>query len=261
MPSSMLSPSVSYYIRKLIRQNIDQLQSITPGNVTASADPLSDFSVLLEQTYQEPSELKAILQELETRVITHQTLASQGSRYRRELLSQETKIFELLGLQYQKPARQGKILVVDDMADNLNLLSRTLKREGYEIQTACTGQEALTILMGFTPDLILLDIVMPGMSGFEVCIQLKKSQRHSTIPIIFISAMNEVAHKVKAFELGGADYITRPFHIDEVLVRVAHQIDLTTIRKRLEDQNLRLQAEIQERRQMEIQLHQHLQNS
>lgn len=248
-----ISPTIAYYIRKLLRQNIDQLRSVVAPGAGMSADPLSNFDTVLESLYLEPSKIQATIQELETRALTHQSLSAQGTRYRKELKQQEEKIFWLLGFKYQKPVRQGKILLIDDTADNLNLLSRAMTREGYEVQTARSGREGLSTLMTFTPDLILLDILMPGMGGFEICAQLKKNQRYSPIPVIFISSMNETAEKVKAFEVGGADYVTKPFHLDEVLVRVAHQVDLTHTRKRIEAQNIRLQSEIQERQQAEEQ--------
>ncbi|MEO0540153.1 MAG: response regulator [Cyanobacteria bacterium P01_A01_bin.105] len=249
----ILPPTVAYYIRKLLRQNIDQLKSVLAKGAGMTADPMSDLDVVLDSLYLEEGRIKEVAQQLETLALSHQALTAQGNRYRREVQSHEEKIFWLLGFKYQKPPRQGKILVVDDTADSSQLLARSLGREGYEVQVARSGREALDQLLAFTPDLIFLDVVMPGLSGFEVCQELKKSHRHNRIPLIFISAIGEVEQKVKAFELGATDYITKPFHTDEVLIRTAYQIELVNMRKRLEEQNVRLQSEIQERQQVEEQ--------
>ena len=120
----------------------------------------------------------------------------------------------------------GKILIVDDRLDNLRLLSQILVGNGYEVRKAINGSTALMGLEKFLPDLILLDINMPGMDGYEVCQKLKSDRTYKQIPIIFLSASNEVNDKVRAFEVGGMDYITKPFQVPEVLARVETQIKL-----------------------------------
>jgi two-component system, NtrC family, sensor kinase len=122
------------------------------------------------------------------------------------------------------PAFKGNILIVDDVPNNLHLLAKILSKQGYKTRTAPDGQLALRSIELTPPDLILLDIMMPGMDGYKVCQALKNSAATKDIPIIFISALNEVFDKVKAFEVGGVDYITKPFQEQEVMVRVSNQL-------------------------------------
>jgi len=123
-------------------------------------------------------------------------------------------------------AGQANILVVDDTPANLNVLSSILTQQGYKVRPANSGELALMVVQHATPDLILLDIQMPGLDGFEVCRRLKEHDQTRDIPVIFISALDDVLDKVEAFEVGGADYITKPFQILEVLARVEHQLRL-----------------------------------
>ena len=101
---------------------------------------------------------------------------------------------------------KGNILVVDDIPANLHLLTTMLSKQGYQVQVATNGQLALTSAQSHPPDLILLDIMMPNMDGYEVCSRLKSSERTKDIPVIFISALNDTLDKVKAFDVGGADF-------------------------------------------------------
>jgi CheY-like chemotaxis protein len=126
------------------------------------------------------------------------------------------------------------ILAVDDVPENLKLLLNLLTPEGYKVRPASNGDEALDAVKSKKPDLILLDIKMPGMDGFEVCKRLKTDSQLNKIPIIFISALGETADKVKAFHAGGVDYITKPFQREEVLMRVQTHIELHRIRMNLE---------------------------
>lgn len=119
---------------------------------------------------------------------------------------------------------KGNILIVDDIPANLQLLAQILSQQGYKTRTAPDGKLALRSIELIPPDLILLDIMMPGMDGYKVCQALTASPKTKDIPVIFISALNEVFDKVKAFEVGGRDYITKPFHEQEVLARVSNQL-------------------------------------
>ena len=119
-----------------------------------------------------------------------------------------------------------RILLVDDQPDNLRLLSKMLSDAGYEVRRALSGALALRNVDAHPPDLILLDINMPELTGYEVCETLKSEAKTRNIPIIFLSASNSEQDKVKAFELGGVDYITKPFQVREVLARVATQLKL-----------------------------------
>jgi adenylate cyclase len=156
------------------------------------------------------------------------------------------------------PAAPQDILIVDDMPDNLRLLSTMLTCYGYHVRKAINGQLALQGAEISPPDLILLDINMPKMNGYQVCEKLKLSEKTKDIPVIFISALDDVMEKVKAFEVGGVDYITKPFQIEEVLARVQNQLSLRLLQSQLQlqarelhDRNSRLQEEIAERQRAE----------
>lgn len=118
------------------------------------------------------------------------------------------------------------ILIVDDSPENLRLLSRMLTRQGYEVRSAIHGSLALTAIQRMPPDLVLLDISMPDLDGYEVCAVLKANAATREIPVIFISAYGEALNKVKAFKAGGVDYITKPFQLEEVLVRIENQLHI-----------------------------------
>ena len=126
------------------------------------------------------------------------------------------------------------ILIVDDTSANLKTLTAILSKRGYQVRPALNGELALNTARKKPPDLILLDIRMPGMDGYEVCRRLKEDQHTRDIPVIFISALDESMDKVKAFELGGVDYITKPFQSEEVLARVKTHIELRQMRLDLE---------------------------
>ena len=118
------------------------------------------------------------------------------------------------------------ILIVDDTPANLTVLSAILGKRGYRVRPAINGALALKAAQKAAPDLILLDVQMPGLDGYEVCRQLKGDAQTRAIPVIFISALDDVLDKVEAFQVGGVDYITKPFQIEEVLARVENQLAL-----------------------------------
>ena len=142
-----------------------------------------------------------------------------------------------------KPGPQADILIIDDTPDNLRLLNQILARQ-YKVRLAPSGPIGLTAVRSVPPDLILLDIMMPGMSGYEVAEQLKADPVTHDIPIIFISALDDVDSKVQGFAVGGVDYVTKPFQEKEVLVRVNTHLSLRALYKQA-------QAELAERRQAE----------
>lgn len=153
------------------------------------------------------------------------------------------------------------ILIVDDIPANIQLLSQLLIENGYKVRKLISGQRALKAVELQAPDLILLDIKMPGMDGYEVCRQLKASEATCDIPIIFISALDDVFDKVKGFEAGGADYIIKPFEPVEVLARVSAPLKMQRLQQQLRcanvqlaTQNVQLSQEIQERQQAEANL-------
>jgi sigma-B regulation protein RsbU (phosphoserine phosphatase) len=137
----------------------------------------------------------------------------------------------------------GDILVVDDKPANLRLLSQTLAEKGYGVRTVTSGPRALESARTSPPDLILLDVRMPDMDGYEVCAHLKEDDRTANIPIIFISALDQVEDKVQAFRTGGVDYITKPFQVEEVLARTETHLALRRLQARLEKINQRMHRE------------------
>ncbi len=141
------------------------------------------------------------------------------------------------------------ILVVDDTPDNVRLLSSVLTDNGYRVCKALKGDMALTVCKNTLPDLILLDVMMPGMDGYEVCKCLKQQESTRQIPVIFLSALNEVEDKVKAFEVGGVDYISKPFQEAEVLSRVQTHLQIRELQINLEEKNLCLEQTIKEHQQ------------
>lgn len=143
----------------------------------------------------------------------------------------------------------NKILIIDDSPDHVSVLSKTLKQTGFKIFTAQDGQEGFSLAQEIHPDLILLDVIMPNMDGFEVCRQLKSQPSTQNIPVIFMTALTEIADKVKGFQAGAVDYITKPFQREEVVNRVLTQIKLHTLQQQLRAENF----EIQERLELAMQ--------
>ncbi|WP_225901149.1 diguanylate cyclase [[Leptolyngbya] sp. PCC 7376] len=139
---------------------------------------------------------------------------------------------------------KASILIVDDTPDNLRLLSDLLTRQNYKVRKAISGEMALKSIAEQPPDLILLDIQMPKMNGYEVCQCLKADEATAPIPVIFISALSEIVDKVKAFSVGAVDYIPKPFDENEVLARVNSQLQLQDLRVNLESKNHALKQAI-----------------
>ncbi len=144
-----------------------------------------------------------------------------------------------------------QILIIDDQPHNLRFLSDILIKEGYRVQRSISGELTVNANFHSPPDLILLDVVMPKMNGYEVCQRLKENEKTRGIPVIFLSILHEIDHKVKAFEVGGVDYITKPFQVEEVLARVKNQLTIQQLSKQLKEQNTQLQREVEVRKQTE----------
>jgi len=136
---------------------------------------------------------------------------------------------------------QIKVLVVDDQPSNLRLLSELLTAEGYQVYRAICGQLALNCAIANCPDLILLDIRMPKMNGHEVCQRLKATAKTAQIPVFFLSVLDDINDKLPAFRVGGADYIVKPFQVEEVLARIDKQVGLQKLQQQLKEQNAQLQ--------------------
>lgn len=146
---------------------------------------------------------------------------------------------------------KGNLLIVDDTPENLQVLSATLSEQGYQVRGVVKGKMAIRAAKSAQPDLILLDIRMPEMDGYQVCEHLKADPETRDIPVIFISAIDDVLDKVKAFRVGGVDYITKPFQVEEVLARVENQLMIRRLSQEVRDRNQELEQEIQERRKAE----------
>lgn len=153
-----------------------------------------------------------------------------------------------------KPDSLGDILVVDDVPENVQLLFDLLVERGYDVRRVINGRQALNAVRSDPPDLILLDIMMPQMDGYQVCRELKQSPDSREIPVIFLTALNEVSDLVKAFEVGGVDYINKPVEVTEVLTRVENQLSLVRHKRELAEKNEWLQREIRQRQCAEQQL-------
>lgn len=143
---------------------------------------------------------------------------------------------------------KGNVLVVDDNKDNVRFLVSALTREGYVVRPALDGPLALAAIQKEIPDLILLDVRMSDMDGYEVCEKLKADPDTRDVHIIFISALDDVTDKVRGFSVGGVDYITKPFQIEEVLARVHTHLELRNLQKALEDKNTHLERTNEELR-------------
>lgn len=141
----------------------------------------------------------------------------------------------------------ANILVVDDTPDNLRVLSASLMKRGYQVRCVKNGAMALITAKKAPPDLILLDIKMPEMDGYEVCEKLKADAHTREIPVIFLSALDDVFDKVKAFQVGGVDYITKPFQIEEIVVRIQHQLVLRAAKAEICQLNTELEQKVQQR--------------
>jgi two-component system sensor histidine kinase/response regulator len=127
-------------------------------------------------------------------------------------------------MNYYSPSAQANILIVDDSPDELRLLSNFLKRQGYHVRQALDGEMALLAIATRLPDLILLETSLPRLNGYEVCRCLKNDEKTQTIPLIFFGTLDETSERIKIFKLGGADYLLKPYHLEEVLVRIEYQL-------------------------------------
>jgi len=138
---------------------------------------------------------------------------------------------------HQVTPLKSRILVVDDIAKNLQVIGTMLRGEGYHVMPATSGAQALERVRAQVPDLILLDLMMPEMDGLEVCRRLKDGPPTESVPVIFLTASNEMEHLVQGFAVGAVDYVTKPFNAPELLARVRTHLELQQARRRLRDMN------------------------
>ncbi len=141
---------------------------------------------------------------------------------------------------------KGTILIVDDNSANLGVLSDALSQEGFEVEPEKSGKMALERVKYAQPDLILLDVMMPEIDGFETCRRLQANPETKQIPIIFMTALSDTANKVEGFQLGAVDHITKPFQQEEVLARVKLHLKLHTLANKLEEKNTLLEQKVVE---------------
>jgi len=158
-------------------------------------------------------------------------------------------------------AERSVILVVDDTPANLEVLFNFLTDSGFKILVAEDGESAIQKAEYASPDLILLDIIMPGIDGFETCCRLKANESTQDIPVIFMTALSETVDKVKGLQVGAVDYITKPLQHEEVLARVQTHLSLRNLTKQLQEQNLQLEQEIKQRQRQEEELKRQYQRS
>jgi signal transduction histidine kinase len=155
-------------------------------------------------------------------------------------------------------SNRAEILVVDDTPTNLEVAIETLSAAGYEVAAVTSGQRALKRLNSYLPDLILLDVQMPGIDGFETCHQIKKNPATAAVPVIFMTALSDVDNKVKGFDLGAVDYITKPFQERELLVRVRNHLQLrqcnVVLERIIADRTRELQATLDRLQAYQLQL-------
>lgn len=145
---------------------------------------------------------------------------------------------------------KSHVLLVDDTPENLQVLIEAFKEHQIEIAVAQSGEETLEITSLFQPDIILLDVMMPGMDGFETCRRLKHAEGTRDIPVIFMTALTDTAHKMKGFEVGGVDYVTKPFHAEEVLARVNAHLLIRKQYQQLQEQNMLISEQREQLREL-----------
>jgi len=144
-----------------------------------------------------------------------------------------------------KKMEQSRLLIVDDSKENIIVLSRLLTQKGFEVLIAENGEKALQICKSTKPDLILLDVMMPGLDGFQVCQKLKSQEKNQQVPVIFMTSLSATTDKVKAFGIGAADYITKPIQAKELLARITAHLKLHKLQQQLQRQNIDLKLEKQ----------------
>ena len=151
---------------------------------------------------------------------------------------------------------KSTIMIVDDQPENVKLLIAYLKKSGFRISVAQSGEEAIKRVKRVMPDLVLLDVKLPGIDGFETCRRLKANETTKEIPVIFLTALADAIDKVKGIEAGGADYVTKPFEGLELLARIKTHLELSRYRKKLEQTNQELrqanEALLESRKQLEL---------
>lgn len=222
----------SRYLRQDVAPKLWQLLSQALGYKVSK----SNIRGILERQVQHPA--------------VEKSLAATSAQLPLQII--ERPAFPPVPAVLQADLEKGNILLVDDQPENLMLLSHVLEEEGHSVQQAINGMLALRVVASTLPDLILLDISMPDLDGYMVCQKLRENPATQHVPVIFISALHEAWDKVRAFSVGGNDFITKPFKTVEVLVRVQNQLkvrrlqrDREALQQALQEKERQLQAALQ----------------
>lgn len=210
-------PSLSYSIRKLLRNNLPAFQLLP--SLERVIDPLHDLDAALTLLYPDRREMNAVVLELEKLVLSYQNIRVSGNDHHPGLQKIQHEVFWWLGYELRS-ASPYTILVVDDVLENTLLVSNLLKRLGYRIYTESSGQMALNLLQEIQPDLICLDLQMPGMNGYQLLQALRQIDHLRFVPVFFLSADDTVEHRQKVQALGAIGSITKPFKAATFLEQV-----------------------------------------
>lgn len=276
-----LAPAITYYIRKLLHQHQDLLTFPIVDGTGKKADVNTSVGEILASLYVKEQKIDSVMFEIERLTLLHQSLSQASVKDLQDLQNVEKQIFGLLGCELtgvagsvtcrgnttlaypsrhshgtEKTSPLKSILIVDAEPASRHLLTTVLTYHGYRVHTANDGREAIESVQRLQPDVVLLDVVLPDINGYGICAQLKADGSTQKIPVLFVSAVSNVASKVKAFHVGGVDYITKPFHVEEILVRVEHQVKLYCLQKQQEEWTNRLQRENQELKQTKVRSYQ-----
>jgi adenylate cyclase len=246
---NQLSPPTVYYLRKLLRHNLDRLEPT--HSLDYAFDPVSNLNAAIDELYPDAQLRDRNLHKVERLALYHQTLSSRGSQHSQQVMDTEAQIFNLLGYQPHKVETIGTVLIIDDTPQDVSLLTRAFTQQTYRVLQSNHAEAAIALIQAELPDLIFLDALVAGVHGYDLCRQIKSNPDTEDIPIIFTSALNDAQSKVAAFKAGGADFIIKPFQVEEALVRAQHQLQLRDLQRRLGEQNVRLQLQIQENQELE----------
>lgn len=219
----LIIPSFAYYIRKLLRQSTYQLQTVLDGDGSTPSNPIRDLDTTLAQLYPQVTNRNLAVIQLEKLVLSHQNMWAKTQGQSPVLKKIKLEIFIWLGYHFE-PTPSQTVLIIDDVLENIALLSNILQSAGYQVHSAMSGQLALSLVQEIQPNLILLDILMPDIDGYQVCQKLKKMQKTQAIPVIFLSALDSLDDRAKAKELGGVNYIAKPFTVNTLLEKVTQHL-------------------------------------
>lgn len=245
---SALPPKAIAYLRRLVLQNLNCLQPLTE---VAWHEMTGDSLGLHYNTphYQQLSPEEEIdCQALHDLIVQHQTCLQDQGWNHPQLLALETTIFEQLGYRFDRQAcaRRYHIVLVDDQPETVQLLSAILRKQGHKVTLLRAMLDVTDKIRELQPDLLVLDVMMPFIDGYTVCQQVKADPELSDIPIVFMSALQNPLDKIKAFRVGGADYLVKPLQYEEVVTRIEHQLHIKRLQDHLVQKNQRFQQEVQE---------------